>query len=743
MRLARFILVGMLLFSLVAVNISAPETSNEIRGTRGPGAGVNVTAKTENLTGIPTETKTYVFDVNNTGDENDTFDIFVDSENNWDYNVTHSILGPLEVNQTASVEVNITIPMGWPAGTWDNLSFRARSNNDFIKSDFVNVTTNVDPMFIISIDIEGDFERLGLIDEQNKANYTLTIKNKGNVDVTITLEHTLPTLPGWQVSFPDFPSGIVAIDAANLTSEFIMDINLTVQAPNNAQPDDMVTIVLWGKKVDITPSWYSWLSQENITITTTVQPVLEITFDPVNHTGYVDYGLTLFNFTTTNSGNKRVEIDLVAKNDLLLLTSIDHSHMTMDVGKTTDINILRVITAKNTPLGNYTINLTAEDSISGDVLGYVELYYIVVPQLNITDISLSSDDPIQYGDNTLSATIENIGYVDATNVTVRFYDGSKKINETILDIINASETEIAKVTWSPSDFGNRSIRVEISVEGRGNFSDHGTAISEKSQNFDVKINWQPYYLVIYIIIVIILAIGVISGLMELRYYGGIPHVNSYGENGEEEDYEDYPEKDYEEYPEKKEEPSFGLEEEEKRPFGTYGVTTEPQKPIDEPLRYDRPIEREYRPPPEPKPPRQEFAPPVDPETKRVEYELRDEIARVQDDLDKTKSQGVDTSKIDQLLRTAKKNNAKAKQYIGYASERLKNLTSKRDEAVSAIKEAREVLSAIRGSTDLTIVENFLVKADSLLKDGDFREAINYAKKAKDRAQRLQRKEMRL
>jgi hypothetical protein len=50
---------------------------------------------------------------------------------------------------------------------------------------------------------------------------------------------------------------------------------------------------------------------------------------------------------------------------------------------------------------------------------------------------------------------------------------------------------------------------------------------------------------------------------------------------------------------------------------------------------------------------------------------------------------------------------------------------------------------MRGSADLTIVENFLVKADSLLLDGDYREAINYAKKAKDRAQRLQRKEMRL
>ena len=110
--------------------------------------------------------------------------------------------------------------------------------------------------------------------------------------------------------------------------------------------------------------------------------------------------------------------------------------------------------------------------------------------------------------------------------------------------------------------------------------------------------------------------------------------------------------------------------------------------------------------------------------------------------------GVDTTNIDQLLKTAKRSlneNAydKAKQYIGYANERLENLRAKRNEAQEAIKEAKEVLSGMRGTTDLTIVENFLVKADSLFEEGNYREAINYANKAKDRAIRLQRREMRL
>jgi hypothetical protein len=247
--------------------------------------------------------------------------------------------------------------------------------------------------------------------------------------------------------------------------------------------------------------------------------------------------------------------------------------------------------------------------------------------------------------------------------------------------------------------------------------------------------------------VIILGIATIVGLNELRYYGGVPHINGLGEPEDEEGLEDYPSEDL---PPLDSEESF--EEEERRPFGTYGVTTQPELKEPEPTRsrLGRRKEREYVPPPAPRrePPKEEPVMAKDPETAIMERQLKDDIARVSDDLDKTKSQGVDTNNIDQLLRTAKKNLAdgdhtKAKQYLGYASERLKNLMAKREEAVSAIREAKEVLSGMRGSADLTIVENFLVKADSLLKEGDFREAINYAKKAKDRAQRLQRKEMRL
>lgn len=746
MKKIYFLLIGMLLLSCIAVNLTSSITADDPHGTRNPGADVEVTVLTENQTGEPTQTLTYRFEVNNTGDDIDSFEIFVTSSNGWDHTESENNVGPLAVNESVVVTVNTTIPIGTPAGSWDNLSFRARSVADFGKSKQVAVTTNVTASFLLSIDINGLYSRIGIIDEEGKANYTLTIRNKGNVNVTITLQHTTPSLPNWQVTFPNYPNRKVAVAEANQTGESVIKVNLTIIAPSDAQPNDMMTITLWGDRTDISPEWYSWQSQDNITLTTTVEPVLGVSFEVENVEGIVDFGDTLYNFTILNSGNKEVFVNLVVETNLLLITEIDVTHMTLGVGALPVDDTLRVSTAKNTDQGNYTVNLTARmDNATGLLLGYIELYYIVVPKLNITDISVSEKEPIQYKSITLSAEIENIGYVDAKNLTVKFYDGSKKIGETKLGNITTGNSEVAEIEWSPSDFGNRTIRVAIDVDrigGEGDYSLHNTDISEKKANIEVKINWQPYYLVIFIIIVVILGIATIAGMLELRYYGGRPVPSEYGETAEDLPYD-------EEYPEGEGYPEV-TEREPERPFDTSGITSGLDERMEEPPYYERPrdippvIPAERRRAPFEK----EIIPPRDPETVRKENELKDEFARVQDKLDKTKSNGVDTNNISQLLSTAKRSlsdgdHHKAKQYLGYANDRLENLNAKRDEALKAIKEAKEILSGMRGTADLTIVENFLVKADSFLSEGNFREAINYANKAKERAARLQRREMRL
>ncbi|UCF07805.1 MAG: hypothetical protein JSW28_09220 [Thermoplasmata archaeon] len=754
MRKAQFLLIGMLLISVIAVNLLTSIGADGPNGTRSPGAGIEITPSA-NKTGKPTDTVSYQFTVKNVGDIIDNFTFYAESQLSWPVNLSKNIEGPLAINATTTVWVNVTIPMGVPADTVDNLTFRARSENQTWIVEMVKVNTTVIEAFILSIDIEGVYAKTSSIDPPGVANYTLTVKNKGNVNVTITLKHSLP-VAGWQVEFPKFPNGKVAIDEANLTHEGIENVNLTITAPSSAQPDDQMTITVWGEKTDTPPTWSSRDYQDDITITTIVQSRLGVIFNQEEIEGKVDFYDTLFNFTIENSGNKDIMIDLTLDKDLILDATLDLYKLIVRVGEQPVRNTLRVSTAANAPLGNYTINVSATDNATGVPVGGADFYFIITPKLNVTDIKVSKDEPMQYKEVTLTATITNIGYVAATEITVKFYDGSKKIGEYQFDpefVLNATETAEADIKWSPSEHGNRTIRVAVDVEGIGNFSSHGhgTDIAEGDVIIPVEINWQPYYFVIYIIIVIILGIAVIASLLELRFYTGVPAGAGYDEMGEGYEEGELP---TEEHPgEDKPFSLEGKEEEDERtiaPFGMEGRDEEfkeelppertdremfrpPRKPERKP--YDRPVSR--APPP-----------PREPAAISRENELRDEISDVRDKLYKTKSMGVDTNNIDNLLTMAKKSldsgdTDKAKQYINYANDRLGSLMAKREEAVRVIREAKEVLSGMRDAADVTIVENFIVKADSLLEKGDFREAINYANKAKERALRLQRREMRL
>lgn len=746
MRKTHLLLIVMMLFTCTTVNLITPINADDSHGTRSPDAGVEITPPS-NETGRPTDTLSYVFAVKNTGDQNDSFRISASSNRGWLTNWTNHDVGPLEVNESISVPVNTTIPMGIPATTVDELTFSALSILDNSISDQVKINTTVIEAFVISIDIEGRFNKTSSIDPPSVTNYTLTVRNMGNINVTITINHSLPLLD-WDVTFPKFPNRKVTIDEANLTNEGIEQVNISITAPINAQPDDEMTLTVWGENKD--EDWYSWQYQENIIITTIVQSRLGVRFTPERIIGYVGSDDTLYNFTMENSGNKDITVDLSIEKDLILLASLDRSQVTVRVGQPIPIsNSLRVGTAANAPLGNYTIYINATDNATGQPVGEIEFYFIIVPVLRIVNISVSDKEPMQYKSTEVVVTIKNIGYVDATDITVKLYDGKKKVKEIDLDEetdldeyrINASEQAEVKIKWAPSEFGNRTIRVLLDVEGVGNFSMHGTDIAENMTAIEVDINWQPYYLIIYVIIVIVLGIAVLSGVLQLKFYKARPSLDEYDELGEDIDYEEYPEE---------EELLEGEEKEAERPFATIGITKEREEPREERPPYRKPVERPARKPPERR--RETFEremPPLkDPETIRKENELRDEISRVQDKLDKTKSLGVDTTNVYQLIKTAKRNLSegdynKAKQYIGYANERIEGLMAKREEAFQAIKEAKEILSGMRGTMDLTIVENFLVKADQLMAEGNYREAINYAKKAKERAVRLQRREMRL
>ena len=87
-----------------------------------------------------------------------------------------------------------------------------------------------------------------------------------------------------------------------------------------------------------------------------------------------------------------------------------------------------------------------------------------LPDLDLTltssDISLSKEN-ITTGDNvTIDAEIHNIGSLNATNVTVNFYDEEVFIGNDTIDILKG-ETETASIEWIVLTCGNRTIYVKI------------------------------------------------------------------------------------------------------------------------------------------------------------------------------------------------------------------------------------------------------------------------------------------
>jgi hypothetical protein len=92
-----FFLIGMLLFSLIAVNIILPINADENRGTRSPDAGVEITSPLDK-TGKPTETVSHTFGIKNVGDQPDSFALFAESSHNWETDLSLDSIGPLNVN---------------------------------------------------------------------------------------------------------------------------------------------------------------------------------------------------------------------------------------------------------------------------------------------------------------------------------------------------------------------------------------------------------------------------------------------------------------------------------------------------------------------------------------------------------------------------------------------------------------------------------------------------------------------
>jgi len=128
-------------------------------------------------------------------------------------------------------------------------------------------------------------------------------------------------------------------------------------------------------------------------------------------------------------------------------------------------NVSRTVT--DIPIGYHNWSVICVDNASN--VGYGETWYfnITPPDLyiNATLIVFNNTSPIE-GDNiTINATVHNIGYSDANNVVVQFFNGDPDVdgvqigNDQTIDVVAGSSTAV-NVTWI-AELGTSYIFVRI------------------------------------------------------------------------------------------------------------------------------------------------------------------------------------------------------------------------------------------------------------------------------------------
>jgi len=147
--------------------------------------------------GDPNETLSYPFTVKNTGLGVESYSLEAVSAGNWDVNLPGgTTVGPLNPDQEAQVDVNVTVPANSLAAVQDVLSLTATSVADLSVSSSANVTTTVNQIAALSIrSPKNRRDRPGEI-----VTLRVQVRNLGNGEDSFELSAISSLV--WEVNFP-------------------------------------------------------------------------------------------------------------------------------------------------------------------------------------------------------------------------------------------------------------------------------------------------------------------------------------------------------------------------------------------------------------------------------------------------------------------------------------------------------------------------------------------------------------
>lgn len=791
--LALFLLAALLVSS---IGVIIPGTGAEYQ-TRAP-YDVEIHSPT-GQTGNATETLNYTFTLKNAGDNADTFALRAESEHDWPLNITSLADIQLGPGEAAPVFVEITIPAGVDAWLSDSLTLYAESTQGPATAEAHNrTTTNVGEAYILGLAVLAPTDSTptketslsGHVVAGYSRQYSIRVGNLGNKDATVSLMTLVSgDSAGWSHVF-DSPSILVGRTQYPNAPSY-ETVHLDVFAPANATIGNQTTCVIWAEvSTDEHFSWDAGVS--NLTITTSVVPEksIDISLEDGSATAQeIGPENATYMFRITNTGNVQASLNVTARHSSNIQTEMKFGttrfvgdfQVSIYQNNFDNFSVMVARPGPDTPPGNYTINITAKDTVTLDVLGQFNVYYIVRPEIGLS-MSFDEAEVIQGQSVDVRVLLLNSGYVNAPNVTLTFFDGDKVLGQSYVSVDMGSEEE-SIFTWTPSDFGERSFNVRATVDGSagdGDFQTYaGTLPLERTVR--VKGDWTPWAVGGFLLLAIILglavlgAIGALRGREKLSRGKGVDEDAGADvlvglddiENDEEDDDIGLPESILEP-PEDDGDDDFSQpvdfdipppEDLEISPPGddifgdadtdgdnkTLPPDVELSPPADDfdPPAIEKPVPAKASAQTEasdtPAPPE-----PLDLLRESCgDSEIDSRACEVVKNIQRARALGVDTTMIEQLLSKAKRSMAekeldKARNYLKYTEDRVANIMERRREAEIAIEGARGSVAKLKGSGDTTVVENFLIRAQTLFEQGDFRESTSYAHKAEERAKRLKK-----
>jgi len=422
------------------------------------------------LTLTPGEERHLRINIVNTGNFIDTFTIELleigSAQMGWDVTFSNSLtdiqvkintqeLGGHEVNEL----ILISIPEDAENGQRTSFQITTTSETDTSKS--VMDTFDIEIRSTQIIKLETDVAEK-TVDPGASAEFEVRAVNKGNIDV----EYTPPTL----LSLDEGWTGEVSPSSPVLLSPWESSIfNVVITTSESTVASESAIFEIKGSANDNVMIY-------PVSLTVMVTPITDFSAEILPTSQSVIPGETIyFTLSVSNQGNI-VDYIKLAENMTPANWEIKMRDSSFKLDPKSDDNTtIEVTIPKGEKLGEYNVilNLIRLLDSTLEVITQIDVKVVVIdyPDLTPVDLEISDFEP-NIGDTvTITATISNLGLIDAEEITVRFLKGAEggsqfPIGEVVVDIPSLGEEQVS-VDWEITDRTDRSIKllqVEVDPE---------------------------------------------------------------------------------------------------------------------------------------------------------------------------------------------------------------------------------------------------------------------------------------